>query len=55
MFNMRQELLLLKWKFYTENFPSALSEEAADNQFADVILVSDEFTPFRVHIFCSQF
>ena len=48
---MNQESFLLKWKFYDQNVSFSLQEEAKQNCFADVTLVSDELELFKAHKF----
>merc|ERR1719300_564717 len=49
---MTQETFVLKWKFLMENTSAILEEETTKkNSFADVTLVSDELTKFKVHKF----
>ena len=48
---MNQESYLLKWKFFHLNVPLTLEQEAAQNRFSDVTLVSDDMIPFKVHKF----
>merc|ERR1719300_1559272 len=49
---MTQETFVLKWKYLMENTSATLEEETTKkNNFADVTLVSDELTKFKVHKF----
>ena len=48
---MRGESFVLKWNYYTNSVSSILQNEALDNQFTDVTLVSDDMMDFQVHKF----
>ena len=48
---MNQESFLLKWKFYEKSLSATLETDITDNNFADVTLLSDDLSPFKVHKF----
>ena len=48
---MTKESLLLKWSFYNQNVSYILHEEATENYYTDVTLVSDDLKTFNAHKF----
>ena len=48
---MTEESLLLERDFHKEYICSILEESVKKKEFADVVLVSDDLIPFKVHKF----